>query len=115
MKQNVLFPKKFQIVEIYLDYMYEWPMGKDNGVGINCGSGGWAEQRRAKGENWDNCNRITIKKTKLQRVAGCTKESHIPTLYVKFFTSERIKKDFLILSVFHWESTFLPCVCETNH
>ena len=28
------------------------------------GGGCWAVQRRAKGENWDNCNRITIKKLK---------------------------------------------------
>ena len=26
-------------------------MDMDNSVGIDCGSGGWAEQRRAKGEN----------------------------------------------------------------
>ena len=33
-----------------------------NRVGTDCGSGGgWAGQRRAKGENWDNCNRTTIK------------------------------------------------------
>ena len=24
---------------------------------------GWDERRRAKGKNWDNCNRITIKKS----------------------------------------------------
>ena len=33
-------------------------MDMDNGVGIDCGSGGWAGWRREKGENWDNCNRI---------------------------------------------------------
>ena len=37
-------------------------MDTDNSVGIDCGSVGWAWQRRAKGENWDNGNRITIKK-----------------------------------------------------
>ena len=28
---------------------------------IDRGSRGWAGWRRAKGEDWDNCNRITIK------------------------------------------------------
>ena len=31
----------------------------DNRVGIDCGSRG---PERAMGENWDNCNRTTIKK-----------------------------------------------------
>ena len=34
----------------------------DNSVGIDCGSGGWDGQQRAKGEKWDNCSRIVIKK-----------------------------------------------------
>ena len=29
---------------------YEQLMDMDNGVGIDCGSGGWTGQRRAKGE-----------------------------------------------------------------
>ena len=37
-------------------------MGLDNNVGIDCGRGQWDGWRRAKGENWDNCNRLTIKK-----------------------------------------------------
>ena len=37
---------------------WTWTM---NGGGTDCGSGGWAGQSRAKGENCDNCNRITIK------------------------------------------------------
>ena len=36
-----------------------------HGHGQQCGDRewgwGWAGQRRAKGENWDNCNRVTIK------------------------------------------------------
>ena len=36
-------------------------MDMDNSVGIDCESRGWAEQRRAKGKNWDNCSKITIK------------------------------------------------------
>ena len=36
-------------------------MGMDNSVAIDCGSGVWDEWRRAREENWDNCNRITIK------------------------------------------------------
>ena len=32
----------------------------DNGVEIDCGNEGWVQWRRAKGENWDNCNRIAI-------------------------------------------------------
>ena len=27
-------------------------------MGINCGSGGQAWWKEAKGENWDNCNNI---------------------------------------------------------
>ena len=30
------------------------------GVTVRAGQGGWEE--RGKGENWNNCNRITIKK-----------------------------------------------------
>ena len=38
-------------------------MEMDNGVGTDCGSGvgGWTGWRRAKGENGDNGNKITIK------------------------------------------------------
>ena len=36
--------------------------GMDNSVGIDFGRQGWDGWRRAKGGNWDNCNRITIKK-----------------------------------------------------
>ena len=35
----------------------------DSGVAIGCGNGDGSGQKRAKGENWDNCNRITIKKS----------------------------------------------------
>ena len=35
--------------------------GHGQQVVMDCGSAGWAGQRRAKGGNWDNCNRITIK------------------------------------------------------
>ena len=38
-------------------------MDMDNGVGNDHGSGGWDGQRWAKGENWDNCNKITITKS----------------------------------------------------
>ena len=31
----------------------------NNSVGTDCGSWGWAGQRRAKGENWDNYHRTT--------------------------------------------------------
>ena len=44
--------------------MYEGPMDMDNRVRINCGAG----QRRAKGENWDNCNRITKKDIKREKI-----------------------------------------------
>ena len=36
-------------------------MDMDNRVGTDCGSRGKAGWRRAKGENWGNCNRTTIK------------------------------------------------------
>ena len=36
----------------------------DNSVGNDCGSRGWDGQRKAKGENWNNCNRVMIKKIK---------------------------------------------------
>ena len=42
-----------------------WPMDTDNGVGMHCGGRGWAGWRRAKGENWDNCNRINKNKKRL--------------------------------------------------
>ena len=45
-------------------YMYEWPMDMDNGVGIDCGSEGWAGWRRANGENWGNYDRINENKKK---------------------------------------------------
>ena len=35
-------------------------MDMADSVGIDCGSGGWAGKMRAKGENWNNCNKITI-------------------------------------------------------
>ena len=38
-------------------------MDMDNSVRIDCGSRGWDRQRRTKGENWDNYDRITIKKS----------------------------------------------------
>ena len=41
-----------------------WKHGTDSdrrGGGLDCGSWGWDGWRRARGENWDNCNRITIK------------------------------------------------------
>ena len=41
--------------------MYEGHTNMDNGAGTDCGSRGWDGQRGAKGENGDNCNRITIK------------------------------------------------------
>lgn len=36
----------------------------DNRAGADCGSGGGevAGRRRAKGKNWNSCNRITVKK-----------------------------------------------------
>ena len=36
-------------------------MDMGNSVGIHCGSEGWDGRRRAKGGNWDEYNRITIK------------------------------------------------------
>ena len=36
-------------------------MDMDNSVGIGCESRAWDGQRKAKEENEDNCNRITIK------------------------------------------------------
>ena len=35
-------------------------MDMDNSVGIDCGTGVWAGQRRERGEggNWDSCNGI---------------------------------------------------------
>ena len=40
-------------------------MDKDNRVGVDCGSRGVGVggMGRAMGENWDNCNKIIIKKT----------------------------------------------------
>ena len=41
----------------------------DSSVGIDCvGVGAWHGQRKAKGENWDNCNRIKILKEFLRDV-----------------------------------------------
>ena len=34
----------------------------DNGVGMDCGSNGWAGRRRTKGGNWDNFDRINKNK-----------------------------------------------------
>ena len=34
----------------------------DNRVLMDCGSAGWAGQRRAKGGNWDNCKNSNKKK-----------------------------------------------------
>ena len=39
----------------------------DNGVGIECGNGGLYGGRRQRGKSWDNCNRITIKKNKINK------------------------------------------------
>ena len=39
-------------------------MNMDNRVGTDCGSSGgvaWVGQGRARVENWDNCNRTTVK------------------------------------------------------
>ena len=36
-------------------------MDLHNSVGIACESRGRARWRRAKGENWDSCNRMAIK------------------------------------------------------
>ena len=41
-------------------------MDLDNHVGIDCGSGGQAEWRGAKGEKLGNCNRINNKICKLK-------------------------------------------------
>ena len=35
-----------------------------NSVGLDCGSRGWGGWKKEKGEKWDNCNRITMKKKK---------------------------------------------------
>ena len=37
----------------------------DSWVVIDCGRG-WVRQGRAMGENWDNCNRTTIKQYKIK-------------------------------------------------
>ena len=42
--------------------MYKGPKDKDNGVGIISETQGWAGWRKAKGKNWDNCNRINKNK-----------------------------------------------------
>ena len=47
--------------------MYEWPTDVDNSVGIVCGSRQWDGHRRAKGEYWDICNRIIMKKNFLEK------------------------------------------------
>ena len=39
-------------------------MDMDNGVAMDCGSGGWAGRGEQRGRNWDKCNTVTIKKTK---------------------------------------------------
>ena len=51
----------------YLKRMYEQPMDMDNSVGIDWRSWGRDGRRRAKGGNWDSCNRITILKISLKR------------------------------------------------
>ena len=38
--------------------------GMDSNVWNDGGSWGWAWWRTAKGDKWDNCNRMTIKKIK---------------------------------------------------
>ena len=48
-------------------------MGSDNGRGLTVGVGRWAWWRRAKGENWDNCNRITIKNRKRKNSSKTSK------------------------------------------
>ena len=55
-------------------------MDMDNRVGIDCGNGRWVWQRRAMGENWDNCNRTTIEKeykAKSTKVQGTWLQSEI--------------------------------------
>ena len=49
-------------------------MDVDNGVGIDYG--GWPQLRKAKGENWNNSNRITII-LKTQRERNKKKEGKI--------------------------------------
>ena len=64
-------------------------MDMENRVGNNCGSGGgsWAGQKRAKGETWDNCNRITIKyliKNYVKKKVECyfkLSQKHILNIY----------------------------------
>ena len=53
----------------YSKNMYERPMDRDNSVGIDCGSGGWAAWSRAKEENWDNYDIMTIKNLKILKAA----------------------------------------------
>ena len=47
--------------------MYDWPTSMDNSVGIDCGSGKGMGRGGQKGENWDHCNRITIRMIFLKR------------------------------------------------
>ena len=42
-------------------------MDMDNRGGMDCGSRGGEDRRRAKGENWDNCNRINKNKIKFKK------------------------------------------------
>ena len=49
---------------VYSKNRYKRPMDIDNRVRIDSGNGWWAGKGRAKGENWDNCNRTIVKKRK---------------------------------------------------
>ena len=48
--------------------MYKGPTDKDIGVGrIECGMWGWVGWGRVMGKSWDNCNCMTIKKSKFKK------------------------------------------------
>ena len=46
-----------------LDKEHVWMTdGHSQQCGIDCGNGWWGGQKRAKGKNWNNYNRITTEK-----------------------------------------------------
>ena len=59
-------------------------MDIDNCVGTDCrsGQGGGTGQRMAKGENWDNCNRIN-KNKKTSKILHLTNLHFLTVFFIK--------------------------------
>ena len=62
----------------YSKNVYEWPMGLDNSVGIDCGSEGGGMAGKGKwGKNWDNYNKNNNKNSSKHFTEGALIKLHI--------------------------------------